>query len=445
MTRESGERCGRCPNAGLRERPQERDGLFRPRVLSGGLDRRASTMVLVHGAYTAANLLAGTFLSIFLWRASHDLAPIALYSGLSALMIPAAFIANGLIWRGMGAGASIRVGLFGCGLSYLVILLLGGDAPHWVVVLGLLRGVAEGFYWSGFHLVTYDTTSDRDRDRYFGAQATAGLFLTATLPPAAGAIILAGARVGGAYRGYQLVFALATVVLMAAMVLAGRLPSSARERLSLRRVATLARRNPDWRWVTRARLADGFTGSLIGLVLTILMFLVLKNEQQVGNFNGLMGLLGVGISLGLAAFIKPKHRIACALVGGALLVLSTFLLPLYLTAWAIVGFGLLRAIGGPLHGNALAPVALQVIDRDPTPQARRYDYIVHQELCLGIGRVLSIGGFLLLAAPINQMLLARIVVVVAGAAPILIWAAFARIPQAAAAGGAENRVLPAAA
>jgi MFS transporter, YQGE family, putative transporter len=419
--------------------------VFAPKALSGGLDRRASCMVVVHGAYTAANLLAGTFLAIFLWRASHNLAPIALYSGLSALMIPVAFVANGLVWRGLGAGASIRLGLFGCGFSYLLILMLGNEAPQWVVGLGLLRGVAEGFYWSGFHLVTYDTTSDRDRDRYFGAQATASLFLTATLPPAAGAIIVAGTHVGGAYRGYQLVFALSAVVLMAAMVMAGQLPSSARERLSLRRVATLSRRNPDWRWVTRARLADGFTGSLIGLVLTILMFLVLKNEQQVGNFNGLMGLLGVGISLGLAAFMKPKHRIACALVGGALLVLSTFLLPLYLTAWAIVGFGLLRAIGGPLHGNALAPVALQVIDRDPAPQAMRYDYIVHQELCLGIGRVVSIGAFLLLAAPINQMLLARIVVVVAGAAPLLIWAAFARIPQAAVIADAENRVLPAAA
>jgi MFS transporter, YQGE family, putative transporter len=402
-------------------------------------------MVLVHGAYTAANLLAGAFLSIFLWRASHDLAPIALYSGLCALVIPGAFVANGLLWRGIGAGASIRIGLFGCGLSYLVILMLGSDAPHWVVLLGLLRGVAEGFYWSGFHLVTYDTTSDRDRDRYFGAQATASLLLTATLPPAAGAIIVAGTRVGGTYRGYQLVFALSAVVLMAAMVVAGQLPSAARERLSLRRVATLTRRNPDWRWVTRARLADGFTGSLIGLVLTILMFLVLKNEQQVGNFNGLMGLLGVAISLGLAAFMKPRHRIACALVGGALLVLSTFLLPLYLTAWAIVGFGLLRAVGGPLHGNALAPVALQVIDRDPAPRVMRYEYIVHQELCLGIGRVLSIGGFLLLVAPMNQMLLARIVVVVAGAAPILIWAAFARIPGVVPIATPDSRALPAAA
>jgi YQGE family putative transporter len=419
--------------------------VFRPEALSGGLDRRASWMVLVHGAYTAANLLAGTFLAIFLWRASHNLAPIALYSGLSALMIPLTFIANGLLWRGLGAGASIRLGLFGNGLGYLVILLLGDHALTWLVALGLIRGISEGFYWSGFHLVTYDTTSDRDRDRYFGAQATASLFLTAALPPAAGAIIVAGTRIGGLYRGYELVFALAAVLLTAAMVIAGRLPSSARERLSVRRVATLARRNPDWRWVTRARLADGFTGSLVGLVLTILTFLVLKNEQQVGNFNGLVGLLGVGISLGLAAFMKPRHRIACALVGGALLVLSTFLLPLYLTAWAIVGFGLLRAIGGPLHGNALAPVALQVIDRDPAAKAMRYDYIVHQELCLGIGRVLSIGCFLLLAAPINQMLLARIVVVVAGAAPLVIWAAFARIPVQAPAGDVENRTLPAAA
>lgn len=425
--------------------PEERDGLFSPRVLSGGLDRRASFLVLVHGAYNASNLLAGTFLSIFLWRASHDLTPIAVYSGLSALMIPTMFVANGLVLRRMGAGASIRLGLFGNGLSYLLILLLGNGAPHWVVLLGLFRGVSEGFYWSGFHLVTYDTTSDRDRDRYFGAQATTSLLLTATLPPMAGAIIVMGTHVGGTDLGYQLVFALSSVVLMAAMVLAGQLPSSVRQRLALHRVATLARRNPDWRWVTWARLADGFTGSLMGLVLTILMFLVLKNEQQVGNFNGLMGLLGVVISLALAAFMKPQRRIACALVGGSLLVLSTFLLPLYLSAWAIVGFGLLRAVGGPLHGNALAPVALQVIDRDPTPQAMRYDYIVHQELCLGIGRVLSIACFLLLAAPMNQMLLARIVVVVAGAAPILIWAAFARIPQVPAITESDHRALPAAA
>jgi hypothetical protein len=271
------------------------------------------------------------------------------------------------------------------------------------------------------------------------------LLLTATLPPMAGAMIVMGTHVGGTDLGYQLVFALSSIVLMAAMVLAGQLPSSARPRLALHRVATLARRNPDWRWVTWARLADGFTGSLMGLVLTILMFLVLKNEQQVGNFNGLMGLLGVVISLALAAFMKPQRRIACALVGGSLLVLSTFLLPLYLSAWAIVGFGLLRAVGGPLHGNALAPVALQVIDRDPTPQAMRYDYIVHQELCLGIGRVLSIGCFLLLAAPMNQMLLARIVVVVAGAAPLLIWAAFSRIPQVPTGAQSDTRALPAAA
>jgi hypothetical protein len=43
------------------------------------------------------------------------------------------------------------------------------------------------------------------------------------------------------------------------------------------------------------------------------------------------------------------------------------------------------------------------------------------------------------------MLLARIVVVVAGAAPILIWAAFARIPRLTPVAGADNRALPAAA
>src|SRR5205807_7748607 len=142
-----------------------------------------------------------------------------IYSGLSALMIPAAFVANGWVWRGLGAGASIRLGLFGNCFVYLLILALGSATPEWVVALGLLRGLAEGFYWSGFHLVSYDTTSERDRDRYFGVQATARWLLTAALPPAAGAIIVAGSRSGGGpYRGYALVFALAAVLLVAAMV-----------------------------------------------------------------------------------------------------------------------------------------------------------------------------------------------------------------------------------
>src|SRR5256712_6186024 len=208
----------------LRDGARREGRVFAPRALSGGLDRRASCMVMVHGAYTASNLLAGTFLSIFLWRASHDLTPIAIYSGLSAVMIPAAFVANGLIWRRLGAGASIRLGLFGNGLSYLLILLMGTDAPHWVVALGLVRGVSEGFYWSGFHLVTYDTTSDRDRDRYFGAQATASLFLTATLPPAAGAIIVAGSPAGWDPTGATLGSALAGRGLVIPLV-AARLPT----------------------------------------------------------------------------------------------------------------------------------------------------------------------------------------------------------------------------
>jgi hypothetical protein len=128
-----------------------------------------------------------------------------------------------------------------------------------------------------------------------------------------------------------------------------------------------------------------------------------------------------------------------------MLVLSTLVLPLYLTGWGLLAFGLLRAVGGPLHGNALAPVPLQVIDRDPAPRATRYDYIVHSELCLGIGRVLSLGCFVLFATPINQMLLARIVVVVGGAAPMLIWAAFAQVSPAERVDEPEARPLASAA
>jgi hypothetical protein len=92
-----------------------------------------------------------------------------------------------------------------------------------------------------------------------------------------------------------------------------------------------------------------------------------------------------------------------------------------------------------------------VIDRDSQARSLRYEYIVHQELCLAVGRILSIGFFLFLAAPVSQLLLARIVIVVSGAAPMVIWAAFARIAQPASApaivatGDVDPRALPVAA
>ncbi len=414
------------------------------------MDRRATTMVLIHGAYTAANLLAATFLAIFLWRASHDLARVALFSWISAVTIPVAFLANGVFFRRAGAGTSIRVGLACLGLVYLAVLGLGNASVNWIVPLGLLRGLGEGWYWAGYHLTTYDTTTEGDRDRYFGTMGAVNCLLSGGLPPLAGAAIVLGAQWGGMDRGYQVIFGLAGALLLGAILLAGRLRCGYRPAFSLRTMATLHLRNRAWQNVMGARLADGFSGMLSGVVLSVLAYMVLDNEQQVGNFNGIMGLLGVGISLVLAAYMRPRHRIACAMIGAALLVASTLVLPLYLSAWALVAFGLLRAVGGPMHGNGLAPLALQVIDRDPQARSVRYEYIVHQELCLAVGRVLSIGFFLVLAAPVDQLLLARIVVVVAGAAPMVIWAAFARIAHPAAqavvaTSEVDPRALPAAA
>jgi YQGE family putative transporter len=408
-------------------------------------------MVLIHGAYTAANLLAATFLSIFLWKASHDLARVALFTWISAVTIPIAFLINGLFFRRAGAGTSIRIGLALLGVVYVAVLGLGNSSVNWIVPLGLLRGLGEGWYWAGYHLTTYDSTTEDNRDRYFGAMGAVNCLLSGGLPPLAGAIIVIGAQWGGMDRGYEFVFGIAGALLLGAIFLAGRLKCGYRPSFSIRAMATLHLRNRPWQNVMGARLADGFSGMLSGVVLTILAYMVLNNEQQLGNFNGIMGILGVGTSLVLAAYMKPRHRIACALAGASLLVASTLVLPLYLSAWALVAFGLLRALGGPLHGNGLAPLALQVIDRDSQARSLRYEYIVHQELCLAVGRILSIGFFLFLAAPVSQLLLARIVIVVSGAAPMVIWAAFARIAQPASApaivatGDVDPRALPVAA
>ncbi len=384
-------------------------------------------MLAVHSAYTAANLFAATFLSIFIWRAHHDLGQVCMFNAVYALAIPIAFLTNGWLFRQADAGTSIRRGLLTLTCLYVLVLFLGNASAGALLLLGVVRGLGEGWYWAGYHLVTYDAIARGNRDRYFGATGAAGAFLGVSLPPLAGTIIVFGTHWGGPYGGYQVTFGVAASLLLGAAVLAGGLRVGQRRGFSLRGVFRLPYRNPAWAYVTWARLIDGSSGFVLGMVISILTFVTLRNEQNVGGFNALVGLFTVTISLGLGIWLRPHHRIPCALLGGALLVASTLVFPLYLTVGALVVFGLLRALGGPLHGNALAPLWLQVIDRDPQAPELRYEYIVSQELALGIGRVLSVLGVMVLAAPIDQLTLARVALVVAGAAPILIWASFARI------------------
>jgi YQGE family putative transporter len=406
------------------------------------LDRQAWRMLAVHSAYTAANLLAATFLSIFIWRAHHDLGQVCLFNAMYALAVPIAFLTNGWLFRQGDAGTSIRRGLLTLTFLYVLVLFLGNASAGALLLLGLMRGLGEGWYWAGYHLVTYDAIARGNRDRYFGATGASGAFLGVAVPPVAGTIIVLGTHWGGTYRGYQVTFGVAAATLLAAALLAGGLHAGRRQGFSLRGMFRLPHRNPAWSYVTWARLADGSTGFVLGMVVSILTFVTLRNEQNVGGFNAIVGLLTVGLSLGLGLWLRPQHRMRCALLGGGLLVVSTLVYPLYLSVGALVLFGLLRALGGPLHGNALAPLWLQVIDQDPQAQELRYEYIVSQELTLGIGRVLSVLAVMVLAAPIDQLTLARVALVVAGAAPILIWAAFARIAGPVA---VESRPLPAAA
>ncbi|HYS28230.1 MAG TPA: hypothetical protein VEQ12_01835, partial [Candidatus Limnocylindria bacterium] len=100
------------------------------------LDRQAWRMLAVHSAYTAANLFAATFLSIFIWRAHHDLGQVCLFNAVYALGVPIAFLANGWLFRRGDAGTSIRRGLLTLTFLYVLVLFLGNASAGALLLLG---------------------------------------------------------------------------------------------------------------------------------------------------------------------------------------------------------------------------------------------------------------------------------------------------------------------
>ena len=110
--------------------------------------------------------------------------------------------------------------LWGYNLLYLLLILLGGGAARWHLLLGLLTGLADGCYWLSYGHLLADATDLSNRDSGIAIISIFANLVNLTVPLLASFVI---DRVGGT-KGYITVFAMAFAVSLVTCALALRLP-----------------------------------------------------------------------------------------------------------------------------------------------------------------------------------------------------------------------------
>lgn len=348
---------------------------------------------------STAGAIASTFVNLFVFVVSGRLTDLALFNGAYFFALTFVFFAVAHIFRRRTPLAAYQWGLALTAVFYGSLLGLLGQARHDIVFLGLFYGVAQGVFWFGINLMTFDTVPGRDRIRFYGWSSAIGSVTGVAGPLLGGALVSLVPHLAG----YLLVFGLALLVYAGTFVVSLTLPAGPPlGPTPLALSFTLPKASPLWRRAFVTLVLRGTREGITGMAGIYLVYLATRAAWAVGLYAGVTALVRMMTSLGVVRWVTPGRRVIALWTGVAGMTLSAMLLLISPGVLTVFVYGVATAASLPWYTVPNEAIPLDVMDADPAVGERRVAYTLSREMALNIGRLASIAILAVGYAGISQ-------------------------------------------
>lgn len=348
-------------------------------------------LLTIGGLYSLSVALSNTFVNIFLWKQSGEFKDLGLYNMAIIVFQLITFTLAGRWAKKIDRVIVFRIGVIFLAIFYLTVLFIGDNASTFLLLLGCLLGIGNGFYWLAFNVLTFEVTEPDTRDFFNGFLGILGSVAGMVGPMLAGYIISTLTKT----TGYTIIFGISLGLFSLAVVLSffqKRRPASGQ--YLLKRIIEERKNNVNWKLITNAHFFQGMREGTYAFVITVFVFIATGSEMALGTF----GLINSGISF-LAYYIvsrsiKNERRSKSILVGGILLFLSIFIIVFDFSYIRLLIYSGIIAIAYPLILVPYTSLTYDVIGRGWNAGEMRIEYIVVRELYLNFGRLVSVLVFI---------------------------------------------------
>jgi MFS transporter, YQGE family, putative transporter len=382
------------------------------------LTKDLSLLLIIGGLYSLSIALSNTFVNIYLWKQSGELADLGLYNLSVVIAQPLTFILAGRWAKKVDRVIVLRIGVILLALFYVTVLLVGTGASDYLLLLGALLGMGYGFYWLAFNVLTFEITEPETRDFFNGFLGILGSVGGMIGPFAAGFIISRLEK----FTGYTVVFGLSLGLFAVAVFLSFSLKRRpAHGKYWFQRIITERKHDRNWRMITNAHFFQGLREGVFVFIVSVFVFIATDSEMALGTY----GLINSGISFLAYYFVsrmlKKEYRKKAILVGGLILFLAIFLIVFSPNFFRLLLYAALIAIAYPLLLVPYSSMTYDVIGRGWKAAEMRIEYIVVRELFLNLGRIFSILLFLLSIKIFNEETILPVLLIILGSGHSLIY------------------------
>ena len=375
-------------------------------------------LILTNLVYGLVMPVIEMFIGAYVMRKSDDVKMVVTYQLAVYTGIPFTFLVNGWLLRHVSIKRLYSVGMLLSGVSMVVMMSLPELSLWGLGVAGVIMGMSFGLYWSNRDFLALCSTSDANRNYYYGLENFFATFLNIGVPLAIGAFI---ARFGGEDAGrvglaYQIVTGIVFVLTILASVIVhqGRFQNPPDTPFLYFRY--------HWLW-NRMQLLAVLKGIGQGYIVTAPAMLVMSLVGKEGSLGTLLsagGVLSAVLLYILGRTTAPRHRIYLFAAGWSLFAVGAAANAVLFDKLGVLLFMLLLVLGRPLADVAYFTIQMLVIDTVSTIENRnKYSYIFSQEFGFYIGRFSGCGLFILLANCISDQFALRYALLVIGLLQLL--------------------------
>ncbi len=354
------------------------------------MSKKAKILLCVSGLFTLAIGLSNVFVNVFLWKKSGDFITIAQYNLMHYIFIPITFIQAGWLSKKKNGIWSLRLGIGFFVIFFVTILLLRENMLEYIYLIGILYGIAAGFYWLAFHTLSFDFTATDNRDTFNGFNGCIVGVCGAIAPLIAAYIIKRNEDI----TGYTIVFAI-SLGLFVILILVSLLLRSENYGKKLEFGKLLNSYCKDWEELRKSITAWGMRDVVMLFLITILIFKTTGSEWTLGKLSFFWYLLSA-LSYALEQkFIKPKSRMFSMYMGAILIFIPVIGLVVEISYTTLLVYIILEGIFIPFFLVPVMSASFNVINSNHE-EGLRVEYIINKEIALNLGRAVSTSILILL-------------------------------------------------
>lgn len=389
------------------------------RAKAGRFDRQTWFLLVVNGLFITATALSGTFLGVYIWKASQNYLLLGWYTLLSHTVMAVTFWVAGNAVKEGNKMLVLRLGIGTSAVFYGTVLLLGASAFRFIWLLGIINGLAVGLFWLAYNVVYFEATDASTRDRFNGLAGVVGSMVGIVVPWCSGLLLshMAGDR------GYRTIFMISLAIFVGGVLFSFLLRNRKTDghyewRMPLR---TLRSSSTPWRRVFGALAAQGLRESVFGVMIGLLVYIQTGSELKLGNYVLITSAVAFVSFFAAGKWLKPRWRRTGMLFGSILITAVILALFFGVNYTTLLIFGIGVALFYPLYLIPITSSVFDLIGQDEESASRRVEFVVLRELGLNVGRITGMIVFMITLSISKAPLVINFLLLAVGSSPIVSW------------------------